>query len=166
MIPPLIEKSLRESAERHGELEKQISDPEVIAKPSLYRALSRECGSLGKLVERFNEYLRVAREIEENEELSRGDDDPELRQMARDELDRLKPELESLSSELTDRIGIARNLMVVVNDDADSVAAVEKLEVGSRKVKGLYRGATTRLDTKLLRSRKRLDNMRTQLLVQ
>ena len=50
MLPPLIDKKLTEAVQQHEELERQLSDAEVIAQPSRFRAISREHGALAKLV--------------------------------------------------------------------------------------------------------------------
>jgi peptide chain release factor 1 len=105
VLPPLIEEKLQKLLERHAELERQVADPTVIAQLSLYRSLSREHGSLLKLVTRYREYLKAQKELEENEQLSRqSGEEMELRQLAREEVNRLRPIAEKLAEELTDRI--------------------------------------------------------------
>jgi peptide chain release factor 1 len=99
MIPPLVEEKLRRFAERHAELERLLADPSSLENGSLYASRSRELGILGKKVARYSEYSRVVREIAENESLA-GDGDPELRQLAREEIAKLQARAGELEEEL------------------------------------------------------------------
>jgi peptide chain release factor 1 len=105
MLLPLIEEKLRKTVERHADLEKQLSDPDVASQPSRFRMLSRECGTAAKLVERFRLYTTLKTSIEENEALKNDNaEDPELREMAGEEIERLQPEFDAVTRELTNRI--------------------------------------------------------------
>ncbi len=104
MLPPLIEKKLQDLSTRHAELEKQLSDPALLSNQSLYRSVSRECGGLGKIVSSYQQYVKNAKELADNEELSRADDDPELGELAREEVTRLKPLVSQQAQDLTDRV--------------------------------------------------------------
>ena len=118
MLPPLVEKKLQEAVERHAELENQLGDGEILAKPALYRKISRECGALGKLVSTYHAYLKTRREIEENETLVRESSDPELSEMAKEEVERLRQLEEEQSSGLLERV-------LVEDKDADRNVIVE-----------------------------------------
>ena len=120
MLPPLIEEKIRKTIERHAELEKRLSDPDIMSQPVRFRRLSRECGSAAKVVERFRLYRTLTESIEENEALARdAKEDAEIREMAREELERLQPELEAITRELTDRILVedkdaSRNVIIEI----------------------------------------------------
>jgi len=120
MLPPLIEEKLRKSVAEHAELEGQLADLGLVANPSRFRVLARECGALRKLVERYRELCRVRDDLAASEALA-GDsrEDAELRQMARDEITRLAPRVETLEQELIDRILVedkdaSRNVIVEI----------------------------------------------------
>ena len=103
MLPPLVEKKLEEAAERYSSLESQLGDPAVLEQPALYQSVSRECGSLGKLVTIFRDYQKKSTELAENRELA-AEDDPELAALAEAEIPSLESAVEALEVELTDRV--------------------------------------------------------------
>ena len=105
MLPPSIEQKLRESVEQHKELEQQLSDPELAGNPGKFKVVARECGALAKLVERYKSYELMRQSLEENEAIAADSgEDEEFREMAREEIDRLKPLVEAAEQELVDRI--------------------------------------------------------------
>jgi len=99
MIPPLVEEKLRRFAERHAALEQLLADPSSLENGSLYASRSRELGILGKRVARYSEYSKVVHELADNEELAK-EGDPELRQLAREEILRLQGRAGELEEEL------------------------------------------------------------------
>ncbi|MEM7262407.1 MAG: peptide chain release factor 1 [Planctomycetota bacterium] len=98
-----MQKMLDEASARHAELESSLADPAVLENPSRYRKVSRECGSLAKLVGVYDQYKKASQELEENRELAR-EDDPEMAELAAEEIERLEKEVEQLSSDLTERV--------------------------------------------------------------
>jgi peptide chain release factor 1 len=102
-LPPLIAKKLDELLARHVTLEAELGRPDL---PTSTRvAFQKEFGTLRKLVNGYREYLRLTREIAENDEMSRdGDSDQELRTMAREEIAQLKPLQASLAETLLEQM--------------------------------------------------------------
>ena len=84
---------------RFFEIEKQLSDPEVIRDLERYQRLSREHAELDGIVRVFGQYKKVSEEMAESAELLK-DGDPEIKSLARDEIDRLAREKDSLEAEL------------------------------------------------------------------
>ena len=68
---------------RFQELESLLSDPTVIANQPEFRKLSREHADLAPLIEAFRRYKKVLEELEENQELLA---DPEMKEMAEEEI--------------------------------------------------------------------------------
>ncbi|MBI2606778.1 MAG: peptide chain release factor 1 [Deltaproteobacteria bacterium] len=91
---------LKEVERRFEELDMKLSDPVLASRPQVFRELSKERSALVELVETFRIYKDVSAEIESNRQLMQ-DRDPEMRQMAKEELARLTPEVERLEKELT-----------------------------------------------------------------
>jgi peptide chain release factor 1 len=79
---------LDEIESRFAEIEAQLSDPGL--KPSDMQRLGKARADLSDLVEAIRDYKRVLREIEEAEELRA---DPDMREAADEELERLKPQV-------------------------------------------------------------------------
>ncbi len=90
---------LEEVRARYQDLNAQLADPELTSDPDRYQKLAKEHAHLEDLVEAYEEYKEVEAQIEENE-LLKQDDDDEIREMARDELE----ELEQRHQELQERI--------------------------------------------------------------
>ena len=77
----------------------QLSDPECIADTARFTKTAKERAALEPIVETYREFKRIEAEIKGNEELL-GEKDEEMRQMAKDELARLKPLREALDEKL------------------------------------------------------------------
>jgi peptide chain release factor 1 len=88
---------LRGVASRHDEIEQKLADPEVIRRQSEFVKLRKEHADLAELVEKFRRYAQIDSELGQNEELLR---DPEMKELAREEIDRLRAELPPLEERI------------------------------------------------------------------
>ena len=82
---------------RNKELDEQLCDPVVIGNRDLYLKLSKERGEIAELVETYQKYRATEERIAENKELL---SDPELKELAREELDEDRPALKRLEARL------------------------------------------------------------------
>jgi peptide chain release factor 1 len=120
MLPPLIEKKLETLRNRHSELEMLITRPEILEQRALYLGHTRELGVLAKTVSRYCEYLDLSRQLEDNVALARSTgEDPELRQLAREEASALEPRVQRLADELIETVLVedkdaSRNVIVEI----------------------------------------------------
>jgi len=87
--------------ERYIELEKLLSDPEIVQNRELYPQYVREHSELGKIVPVYRNYRQTLEELEESRELL-SDKDPEMKELARTEVDNLTERSEQLEEELKD----------------------------------------------------------------
>ncbi|OLC29045.1 MAG: peptide chain release factor 1 [Armatimonadetes bacterium 13_1_40CM_64_14] len=87
-------------AARHEELLRGMADPKVLANPDRFQQLAREQASLAETVSTFREFQRVAREADEAVAMAQGEQDPELRELARAEETRLRAQLPTLEAKL------------------------------------------------------------------
>ena len=92
-------KRIKEIESRYEELERLLSDPEVIAKQAAYQRFAKEHADLRELVETFRLYERTEAQIREDQELLRGPDE-DIREMAKEELPVLKEALDGLEERL------------------------------------------------------------------
>lgn len=88
---------LDELEARYVELGAQMLDPAVIGNIQQYRQVSKAWSDLGPIVEAYREYKRTLQHIEEAEEMLAH---PELRELAQEELDTLKPKLQEQEEKL------------------------------------------------------------------
>ena len=102
--------------ERHAELEQAAADPERAGKPDYPRIL-QELGSLQKVLGPWGDFLSTHESLQEARELATGDD-PEMAELAKEEI----PELESRYAELEEDI---LDRVLEDDEDADRPAIVE-----------------------------------------
>lgn len=105
---------------RYGELEDLLCQPEVIADSGRYTKLLRERGELGPLVDAYRRYRDVQTRIREDREAL---NDPDLREVAEEEL----PELERTLGQLGHDIA----LLLVPSDPNDSRNTVLEIRAGT-----------------------------------
>ncbi len=91
---------LEEVVDRFMEVEGLLSDPTVLSDQKRFRALTREHADLAETVRVYRRYREIEQQIEDNRELLR-DEDPDMREMAREELPELEAEHQSLAEQLT-----------------------------------------------------------------
>ena len=120
MLPAPVEEKLQETEKRLAEVQEQLADPNLFSEPSRLRLLSRECGSLTRLVEQYQRYRELSEAIEDNRQLSENsDEDEELRELALEEIEQLQPRLEQAEQDLLDRIlvqdkDVGRNVIMEI----------------------------------------------------
>ena len=85
--------------DRHEEVSALLGDAETISDQDKFRGLSREFSELEAVVQCYNSYSQVKEDIEEARQML-DDADPDLREMAREELDASEGRLDELETEL------------------------------------------------------------------
>jgi peptide chain release factor 1 len=85
--------------ERFLEIEKHLSDPEIVKDRQAYQNLVREHAELNKIVSVFKEYQKILQGIEDSTELLQ-DVDPEIKNLAREELSDLNQNKDRLEDDL------------------------------------------------------------------
>ncbi len=90
-------RSLEEAQLRLEELDRRLMDPEVLSDARRMMAVTRDRAHLVPIVERFTAFETARQELDEARELL---DDPEMRDMASDEVKRLEAALPRLQEEL------------------------------------------------------------------
>ncbi len=90
---------LSELEERYVELEQLLSDPAVVRNRELYTKYVREHSDLGKIVPVFRTYKQTRDELEASREFL-SDSDPEMKALARSEVDALSSEMDQLEESL------------------------------------------------------------------
>jgi peptide chain release factor 1 len=96
---PSLNAKLESLLERYEELERLLSEADVIAHQDKFRAYSKEYAELEPVVRSFRELQEVKQALADAEALRR-DSDPDLRAMAEEEITRCEERLAQLESEL------------------------------------------------------------------
>ncbi len=91
--------NLDEVQERFHELSRLLSDPRILQNQEQYKRYAKEHAELKQIVQAFEHYKRIERDLQESRELLTGDDE-ELRELARQEYQQLKEELRSIEETL------------------------------------------------------------------
>jgi peptide chain release factor 1 len=98
-VKPSVQKKLDNLIERFEEVGALMSDPDVIGDQNKFRALSMEYSQLEPVVKCFRSYKQAQDDLSTAEAMLK-DPDPDLREMAGDEVDSARETLESLEMEL------------------------------------------------------------------
>lgn len=92
---------LEEKLNRYNELEKQMADPDIAADNTRYQAVAKECSSLGKLVSRYKRYVEIEKQLTSAKAML---DDPDLKDVAAEEVADLEPKLADAENHLIDML--------------------------------------------------------------
>jgi peptide chain release factor 1 len=86
--------------ERHYEdLTRQMADPEVIGETDRYRKVTKQQSELNEIVAKYREWKKVNADLEGARQML-AETDPDLREMAREDVERLEPQIDSIENEL------------------------------------------------------------------
>ncbi|MCM8781815.1 MAG: peptide chain release factor 1 [Candidatus Omnitrophica bacterium] len=99
-------KDIEKKKIRHGELQRLLSDPSVIANSTLYQKYAKEFADLSRLLNKFNEYQKLLQEIKETEHM--------LTEKGHDEtfIELAKQEMEKLIERKNALMGDIENLLI------------------------------------------------------
>ena len=109
--PPVVAKTAR-----------LLSDPKVVADRDAYQKYIREHAEISSIVAAFREFKRVDRELDDSLDLMH-DEDPDMKKMAGEEVDRLEREKERLQEEL--------RILLVPKDPLDDKNVILEIRAGT-----------------------------------
>ena len=95
----MIEK-LESIVEKYRNLEREVSDPEIMKDMNRYKAVMQEHAHLSSIVSVYTEYRKVRTERDEAAVLMEKESDPEIKEMAKEEFTGLEEKRETLEKEL------------------------------------------------------------------
>ncbi len=116
MLSPEVEKKLDAIEQRFEELTHALSDPAVASSGERFKKVSKERAGLEPTVEALRAWRKLVRDIADNEAMLA---DPELRELAKEELAGLRPQVEPAEAQLKLYL-IPRD----PNDDKDVIVEV------------------------------------------
>jgi len=91
---------LRQIEERYGELNRSLSDPQVIGQPAVYAKTAKAAADLADTVRKFDDYKNVLARVSEARHILAEDADREMRELAQAEIDELTARQAKLEEEL------------------------------------------------------------------
>lgn len=108
---------------RYQEVGKMIVDPEIISDMKRYVKLNKEYKDLEEIVKVYLEYKDVLGNIETNKEILSTEDDAELKEMAKEELDLMEKRKEVLDEDI--------KFLLIPKDPEDNKNAIVELRAGT-----------------------------------
>lgn len=93
-------KKLEELEKKYEELNKNLSDPKIIANQSNFQECAKMHSDISKTVLKYKEYKGIIKEIEENSKLFLEEKDVEFKNLINEELEKLKEKKSNLEIEL------------------------------------------------------------------
>ncbi|MCH8231029.1 MAG: peptide chain release factor 1 [Chloroflexi bacterium] len=118
-----MEARLKEIADRHREVERLMSQPETASDPNAIRRLGREYSQLQHVVELWNDMTRTRSDMEGAQEMVADEDDPEVLEMAKAEVEELQQKLELLLGEI--------RIELLPKDETEHADAVVEIRAGT-----------------------------------
>lgn len=116
-------RKLEEIAVRFDEIGQKIVDPDIIADMDRYVKLNKEYKDLEEVVKVYKEYKNVLDNIASSKEILDSNEDAELKEMARMELDDLLPRKEELDEEI--------KILLIPKDPEDDKNVIIELRAGT-----------------------------------
>lgn len=113
---------LEDVERRYHELEAMLADPDVIGNRGEFTKLSREFSTLGAVVECFQRWRKIGREVADLEGLM-ADDDADMREMAQAELPGLRETLKTTEAEL--------KVLLLPKDPNDDRSVIVEIRAGT-----------------------------------
>lgn len=132
---------LKAVKDKFDNIEKQLSDPEIVSDQTLMIKLSKERSDLIDVVEAYNKYREVIGNIEGNTEIINANEDAELVEMAKMELEELKEDKVKLEEKI-------RLLLIPKDPDDDKNVIVEVRAGAGGEEAGLFAADLYRMYTR------------------
>jgi peptide chain release factor 1 len=114
---------LKEIEERYQELEKQLSDPSIVSDQNRYREVSKEYKDMEKVVAISGRYQEVLKQIAEDQEVVKQNEDQDLVELAKAELEGLHKQQQELEEEL--------KVLLLPRDENDTRNAIVEIRAGT-----------------------------------
>ncbi len=113
---------LEEIKHRYENIREQLYDPEVASDPKRFNKLNKEFKGIEEIVNAYDLYLQIQGNIETAEEML-DDPDPDMKEMAKAELNELKPALEKLEEDI--------KTLLIPKDPEDSKDVIIEIRSGT-----------------------------------
>src|SRR5512138_232251 len=122
MLSPEVLKKLDAIEQRFEELTHQLSDPAVASSGERFRKVSKERASIEPTVNALRAYRKLVQDVADNEALL-AEKDPDLREMAKEELAALRPQVEPAEEQL--------KIQLVPKDPNDEKDVILEIRAGA-----------------------------------
>ncbi|MDG0814857.1 peptide chain release factor 1 [Bdellovibrio svalbardensis] len=114
---------LAEVESRYEEVNMSLQRPDIASNQTQYRALMKELGSLEKIVLVYRDFKKKTANLKDSKELFTAEQDPEMREMIREEIKELEAELPSLEDQL--------KILLIPKDPNDDKNIILEIRAGA-----------------------------------
>ena len=114
---------LEELVDRLDTINNQLTDPDVVTDQNKFRKLMKEQSDLVPIVDKYKEYKDAKTTIEDSLEILEEENDEELREMAKEEMNDAKSRLETIEQEL--------KILLLPKDPNDSKNVIVEIRAGA-----------------------------------
>ena len=104
-------------------LEEDMGNPDLLSNQKEYQQVAKERSELAPIVEKYAHYKKLKEQVQENQALLEREEDPEMREMIRDEIGSLKDQLERTENEI--------KLMLIPKDPFDDKNVILEIRAGT-----------------------------------
>lgn len=108
---------------KFNKLEQDLGTPDLLNNQKEYQQVARERSDLAPIVEKYSFYKSLKEQVQENQDLFEREEDPEMRELIREELAELKRRLDSTEDEL--------KLMLAPKDPNDDKNVILEIRAGT-----------------------------------
>ncbi len=108
---------------RFEEVSTLITDPSIISDMKRYVKLNKEYSELERIITKRNEYQRLLQNLAEAKEILDSENDPEMREMAKLEIEAIEPKIEPLEEEI--------KLLLIPADPEDAKNCIVEIRGGT-----------------------------------
>lgn len=127
--------------EKYKDLNKKISDPEIINQSRKWQKLVKEHAHLEPIVQKYREYTKVMDSLEEDKEMLQGKLDDDFKEMLKEEVKELEEKEEKLKEEL--------KFLLIPKDPNDQKNVIVEIRAGvGGDEAGLFVGDLFRMYTR------------------
>lgn len=96
-----MEKKYLNLKEKFNELSKKLSDPNIVQDQSVFQKIAKEHKDIAPTVEKIIKLEKIEKELEENQIMLKQEKDPELLEIANEEIKNLETEKENIEKNLS-----------------------------------------------------------------
>ena len=119
----LLLTKLADVEKKFAEIEKSLADPEIISDNKKFIKLNKEYKTLKPIVDAYKRYRDILSNIETNREMVANEKDPEMRELAKEELEELEKQLPQIEEEI--------KILLLPKDPEDDKNAILEIRAGT-----------------------------------
>lgn len=118
-----MKEKLDQIKKQFEDITRELSQPDVANDMEKFKKLGKEQSRLSEIVEKYDAFLKVEKDIRDNEEIIETESDEDLKEMAKDENEKLEAEKADLEKEL--------EAMLIPRDPRDDKDVIVEIRAGA-----------------------------------